>query len=204
VPTQAYAVVLAAGSGSRFGGGKLVAPFRGKPLVTHAALAVAEAIGRGLLAGGVAVLPERDAQLAWHLDLAGLRPIENPEAGTGLASSLRCGLAAIEDLPDAGAALIVLADQPFLRVEVIEALVAAWRKQGRSARPRYAARPDAPGHPVLLDRGLWHLARELTGDHGLGALLASRPEAMTTVDVSGANPDVDTRGDLSQLEGQDG
>jgi CTP:molybdopterin cytidylyltransferase MocA len=57
---------------------------------------------------------------------------------------------------------------------------------------------------VLLDRGLWHLARELTGDHGLGTLLALRPAAMTTVDVPGANPDVDTPGDLTQLEDQDG
>jgi CTP:molybdopterin cytidylyltransferase MocA len=53
---------------------------------------------------------------------------------------------------------------------------------------------------VLLDRALWPLARDLTGDRGLGELLGSRPEAVSLVDVPGANPDVDTPADLRQLE----
>ncbi len=196
-----YAVVLAAGAGSRFGGDKLLAPYGGKPLAAHAATSVAEAILGGVLAGGVAVVPPRSTALVWALEPAGLRIIENPEASAGLATSLRRGLAALADVePPAGAALIVLADQPLLASRTIAALVRRWRETGQSVRPRYASHPGEPGHPVLLDRSCWALAEALEGDTGLGAVLRARPDCITTIDVPGANPDVDTPDDLHSLE----
>ena len=108
----------------------------------------------------------------------------------------------IAALPTAGgAALIILGDEPLLRDDAIEHLVYYWRQKGISIRPRYSQQPDAPGHPVLLDRGLWHLVDRLEGDHGLSSLLASQPGAVATLDLPGANPDVDTREDLRELEG---
>ena len=197
---SAYALILAAGSGSRFGGDKLLAPLHGRPLVAHAAAAVAEAVAAGTLAGGVAVIPPGTPALARALAGSTLRLVENPDGGLGMAGSLRRGLAALAKLttPPADGALIVLADQPRLRSEVIAGLVAGWRRSGRSIRPRYLASPAEPGHPVLLDRSLWHLAERLTGDTGLRQLLASEP--VTLLDVPGANPDVDSPADLRQLE----
>jgi CTP:molybdopterin cytidylyltransferase MocA len=54
---------------------------------------------------------------------------------------------------------------------------------------------------VLLDRGLWHLVDRLEGDRGLSPLLASQPGAVATLDLPGANPDIDTQEDLRKLEG---
>ncbi len=196
-----YAVLLAAGAGSRFGGAKLLAPFQGRPLVAHAAATLAEAMYAGTLAGGVAVVPPEATALAWPLDTAGLLLVENPAPGLGLASSLQLGLAALERMePRVEAALIVLADQPLLRLETIARLVAAWRSRGLSVRPRYSAQPSAPGHPVLLDRSIWPLARTLAGDTGLGPLLAADPDLILTIDLPGANPDVDLPNDLDSLE----
>lgn len=196
-----YAVVLAAGAGSRFGGDKLLAPYGGRPLIASAAATVADAILAGVLAGGVAVVPPRSAALVWALEVAGLRIVENPGHAAGLATSLRAGLAALTDVePPAGAALIVLADQPLLTTVTIAALVKRWREMGLSARPRYAMSPGEPGHPVLLDRSCWALAQELEGDTGLGPVFRARPDCISTVDVPGANPDVDTPDDLHSLE----
>ena len=164
-----------------------------------------QAIASGTLQGGVAVVPPRDTALRWHLATAGLRVVVNPEADTGLASSLRVGLRelAVMAAPDRPrAALVVLADQPLLSGATISRLVGAWRRTGRSVRPRYASRPDEPGHPVLLDGALWALAENLIGDQGLGAALRARPDAVDLIDVPGANPDVDTRADLLALEDQ--
>lgn len=202
-----YAIVLAAGAGSRFGGDKLLAPFRGKPLVAHTALAVAEAIAAGTLAGGVAVVPAGDTRLGWHFDTAGLSLVENPQAASGMASSLRRGIGALESSaldPPAGAAVIVLADQPLQRPETIARLVEAWRRHGGSVRPRYRRHPDQPGHPVLLDRGLWAMLESLSGDEGFGAIFRQQPEAVTMIDLPGANPDMDRPGDLQQFEESDG
>lgn len=197
-----YAVVLAAGAGTRFGGAKLLATLRGRPLAAHVAAALAQAEASGSLAGGVAVIPSGDTGLAWHFDTAGLRLVENPRAGEGIATSLQLGLAALAplDRPPAGAALIVLADQPLLRPEVIARLVAEWRRTGRTVRPRYRVQPDQPGHPVLLDRADWALADRLTGDRGLGALLAAGAIRAAELDLPGVNPDVDTPEDLTRLE----
>lgn len=199
----AYALVLAAGSGTRFGGEKLLASFHGRPLVAHVATTLAQAVANGVLAGGVAVIAPGDVSLAWHLDTAGLQLVENPRATSGIGSSLQIGLAALNgprQLP-VGAALIVLADQPLIRLEVIIRLVTEWRAQGCSVRPRYAARPGEPGHPVLLDRGDWSLADQLTGDRGLGPLLDPGNTRAVEIEVPGHNPDVDTPADLSRLEG---
>lgn len=197
-----YAVVLAAGAGTRFGGAKLFASLHGRPLVAHVAGALAQALASGTLAGGVAVIPSGDTGLAWHFDTAGLRLVENPRAPEGIATSLQRGLAALAplDRPPAGAALIVLADQPLLRPEVIARLVTEWRRTGRTVRPRYLARPEQPGHPVLLDRADWTLADRLAGDRGLGALLAGGAVRAAELDIPGDNPDVDTPVDLTRLE----
>jgi CTP:molybdopterin cytidylyltransferase MocA len=197
-----YAVILAAGTGTRFGGGKLLAPFRGRPIAAHVAQRVAEAIASGSLAGGVAVVPAATAPLAGIFDSAGLETVESAAAGSGLADSLRTGLAALESArqPLAGAAVVILADQPLVRGEVIAGLAARWRATGRSVRPRYARDPAAPGHPVVLDRSVWSLARGLTGDRGLLRTLRERPDLMDEMEVPGANPDVNTPADLALLE----
>lgn len=196
-----YAVLLAAGASSRFGGPKLLAPLWGRPLVTHAAGTLAEAIASGLLAGGVVVVPAKATALARLLGALGMRLVENPTPEAGLASSLQTGLAAVDRVtPPAGAALIVLADQPLLSTITIAALVDAWRARRGSFRPRYALQPTEPGHPVLLDRSSWPLVRTLRGDTGLGPAFRAHPDTMVVIDLPGANPEVDTPADLRALE----
>ena len=145
-----------------------------------------------------------DTRLGWHLDTAGLELITNPHPEEGLASSLRCGLTALESphlSPTPEAAVIILADQPLLKSDVIGDLVAHWRRFRVSVRPRYADQPDIPGHPVLLDRSLWPIARQARGDRGLGAALSAIPDAVELLDVQGANPDINTTGDLDSIQG---
>ena len=201
VPDSAvHALLLAAGSSRRFGSDKLLHPLAGRPLVAHAAMAIAEAIARGLLAGAVAVLPAGATSLARQLDTAGMHLVPNRDPTRGLSSSLRLGLAAMEQ-SGARAALVMLADQPFVRAEVISALVLHWQHTGRSVRPHYAGAPDTPGHPVLLDRSVWRLADDLEGDAGLGEALKRHLEAIDEIRVAGENPDIDSLADLRGLGG---
>ena len=88
-----------------------------------------------------------------------------------------------------------------MTLDVIEALVRAWRDRGVDVvRPRYAGSPEVPGHPVLLDRSIWPLVDRLKGDSGLAGLLDFHEFPVTVVDVPGSNPDVDTPADLLLLK----
>jgi molybdenum cofactor cytidylyltransferase len=201
-----YAVVLAAGRGERFGGDKLLATWRGRPLLWHALAPLRSAVESGELAGGCVVVPPDAPALAVLAREAGMVPVVNPAPAAGLGSSLRVGFDWLTHRVDDpyAAAVFCLGDQPAMRPDVLARLVEAWtRREGLVVRPRYADAPAEPGHPTLVDRSLWGLANGLTGDAGLGFLLAERGIPVVTIDVAGRNPDVDTRTDLLNLEGTD-
>ncbi|MFL5496562.1 MAG: NTP transferase domain-containing protein [Gemmatimonadales bacterium] len=199
-PGSLAALILAAGRSRRFGGAKLLAELRGRPLLSYV-LDVAKA-GRasGLLDDALIVIAAEDSGVAALARSARVRWVINPEPDLGLSTSLRCGLGALP--ADTGAALVLLGDQPMIRLDVVARLADAWRAhEGGILRPRYAGAPEIPGHPVLLDRAVWSLADRLEGDAGLGPVLASEAAEVTTVDVPGTNPDVDTPADLHLLNG---
>ena len=192
--------MLGAGRGRRFGGSKLTAPLRGRPLAAHVLDTVTQARGAGLVTEAAIVVAAEDAELVAVAATAGVLSVVNESPERGLSSSLRCGMAVLGSA--AGAALILLADQPLVRLDVIAALVAAWREgRGTAIRPRYAEAPGEPGHPVLLDRSVWAMAGRLEGDAGLGSLLRPGAAGVTLIDVAGRNPDVDTPADLDTLQG---
>jgi molybdenum cofactor cytidylyltransferase len=205
-PTRAgppHALVLAAGQGRRFGGGKLLASYRGRPLLSHVLDIVVSGCQQGVLGGGHVVLAAEDERARRLTENTGLEPIINDSPHLGLSHSVRLGLSALESDPkdqvDAG--LILLGDQPMVRLAVVEALITAWRSgRGPIVRPRYQRSPHVPGHPTLLDRSIWPLAHQLEGDRGFASLLASASVDTFLLDVSGDNPDVDTPADLHALE----
>jgi CTP:molybdopterin cytidylyltransferase MocA len=195
---------LAAGQGRRFGGGKLHALYRGRPLLSYVLDVVEAARKRGLLDGGHVVVAADDAPTLALARARGQGPVINDAPELGLSHSVRLGLATLEGqtAEEAGAALVFLGDQPLVRLDVVEALVAAWHQgSGPVVRPRYQGSPDAPGHPVLLARSIWAQAGRLEGDRGFGALLNASPSETFTLNVKGDNPDVDTPADLKALEG---
>jgi len=199
-----YALFLAAGEGRRFGGGKLLRPHRGRPLVAYALDTLANIKGRGWIAGGVAVIPDRNTALRQLARDRGLRVTGNRDPGLGLSHSLKLGLEALQTMaldPAPDACLILLGDQPRVPIAAIERVIETWKEgAGPVVRPLYAAESDAPGHPVIMTRDAWGFAGALSGDSGLGPFLHSHPELVTTVTVDGSNPDIDTPEDLARLD----
>jgi CTP:molybdopterin cytidylyltransferase MocA len=197
-------LVLAAGSGSRFGGGKVRAPLDGRPILAHV-LAAARAAGLGrivLVLGRDAVDVLEAVRDAAADATAGVLVVLNPAPERGMATSLRCGLSAVTSDPPPGGVVVLLGDQPLVRPAVIEALadVAGRAPRGTLAVvPAYAS--DAAPNPALLLPPAWALAAAVDGDRGVGPLLAAAADRVVRVPVSGSNPDVDTRADLAALEG---
>jgi CTP:molybdopterin cytidylyltransferase MocA len=174
-------LVLAAGGGRRYGMAKALVPFRGQPLVRHAAgLASAGGCTRTLVVIGA----EAPAVRAAAPELAF---VDNPDWPTGMASSLRAGLAALDATP-ADAALVLLVDMPGVTPAAIRR-VAAHATPDALVMGGYGARR---GHPVLLGRHHWPgVAASATGDHGARDYLRAHAAAVTVVDVGDVADDLD-------------
>lgn len=195
-------LVLAAGTGSRFGGAKVLAPLEGLPLVGHVLAAARGAglerlvlvLGRGAVEARAALVAADDRALD------GVLVAVNPSPERGLATSLRLGLAAATAAPAPDGVVILLGDQPRVRAEVIVALRSAAGTAPAGARAIVAAYAgDGAPNPVLLLPAGLALAGNLEGDRGVGPLLAANPDLVVRVPIAGANPDVDTPADLAAL-----
>jgi len=196
--TKVGAIVLAAGQSSRFrasGGSdttKLVAKLDGKPIVRRVAETALAAKARPIV---VVTGYARDSVEAALADLDVELPF-NPSFASGLASSLKAGLAAAPS--DVAAALVLLGDMPWIEPRLIDALIDAFlaRKGALAAVP---CREGRRGNPVLLSRGLFEAAMALEGDEGarrlIGALGASELVEVEAPDT-GVTFDIDTPEDL--------
>lgn len=196
-PRSLEVLVLAAGSGSRFGGRKLLAPWRGG-LVLDATLAAAfQAPGRSVRvvtgADGEAVGNAARAFAERTGEAARLRIIHAAAHADGLAASLKAG---IESLPeDAEGVFLFLGDMPLVPPDMADQLLAALGPGQQAAAPLYQGQR---GHPVLMMADLFSSLASLIGDRGAGAILSSLGPALARVetDDSGVLKDIDRPQDL--------
>ena len=185
------AVVLAAGTSTRFGSTKQLVRVQGKTLVQHALDA---AIGAGLSDVVVVLGHEAEAVEASLTLPPTARVVRNPRYREGRSSSLTSGLGACD--PETDAAVVLLGDQPGIRDHHVRALISAFEALPAEAlRLRFR---DGPG-PALLARSIWPEITALAGDVGAGALLDGQPERVRWVEIDEDAPrDVDTPEDLGR------
>ena len=194
-PSSVSALLLAAGAGSRFGGGKLLAPYRGRPLIE----AVLSNLADAPVDERVAVVGEDAERLREVCEPYGFKVVENPDWARGMSTSVRVGLQTLG--PEARAAVVLLADQPLVGGGAVERLVAAFEAGAKVAVATYGGRPR---NPVVFSREVWPLLMtELSGDEGARPFLRLHPELVTWVPCDGVGDpaDVDTAEDLRRLEG---
>jgi len=190
------AVVLAAGAGARFGGGKLTAPWRGGLLI-HGALAAAFAAP----ARSVSVVTGADPGVApaarAFAEAAGqtprLRLVHAADHAEGMAATLRAGIESLA--PGAAGAFLFLGDMPLIPHAILPRLAEALARGAKAAAPVYEG---GRGHPVLLGASLFTALLDLKGDEGARALLAKLGERLALVETSdrGVLFDVDVAADL--------
>jgi molybdenum cofactor cytidylyltransferase len=177
-------VVLAAGASTRLGRNKLFLDIEGESLLRRTVQRVASA---GL--DPVVVVLGHEAERA-RAELSGLqcRPIVNPDYALGVNSSLRAGIAAVSD---SLAAVVVLADMPFVTTEMIATLVERYRTGEAPLVISDYGGVNAP--PMLYDQRFFDELRTMQGEgcgkqvvkrHRGEAVSVSWPaEALTDLDV---------------------
>jgi molybdenum cofactor cytidylyltransferase len=188
-PLHVAAVVLAAGQATRMaqsGKHKLLAEFDGVPLVRKSVTTALEAgLDRvvtvtGHRAGEIeAVLAGLDGEITF-----------NPDYATGMASSLRTGLAAIR--AEADGMLVLLADMPAITADDLRRMVEAFRaEQGRAIIRAVAG--GKRGNPVILPASVFDAVARLEGDIGARPIIERSGLAVVDVEIGdAAHVDTDT------------
>jgi molybdenum cofactor cytidylyltransferase len=185
-------ILLAAGRGERFGGGKLLVPL---PAGSHAGAALGVAACRNLCAAlgdVVAVVRTGDDALAAAFAREGAWVVVAERAAEGMGASLAAGIAA------AGAAdgyVVALADMPWVAPATIRAIVEALRSGASIAAPRHLGKR---GHPVGFAAAHRDELLALSGDSGARTIVEANASLVDFVDVddAGVLADVDVPADL--------
>ena len=188
-------LLLAAGGATRFGSPKVLANYRGEPLVRRAVRLLLPRCPAGVhVVVGASEAGVRGA-LANEMTGGKVTLVVNPDWSRGLSTSLVQGVAALP--PAADAVLILLCDQPAITEGDLDALIAGW--QVEPALIAAAGFSDRLGPPVIIPREFWPQLAALRGDQGARSLLEWHAEH-TTVVMPHAALDVDTPEDLARLE----
>jgi molybdenum cofactor cytidylyltransferase len=182
------AIVLAAGSGSRFGGNKLTAPY-GEGLLIDGALRAALAAP----VEQVIVVTGADPKVIDHvgaLEESRLQLTYAQAHAQGLSASLKAGLAALPAGTDG--VFVFLGDMPNIPSAVFGPLCEAIDNGAPAAAPLFGGQR---GHPVVFASGLFEQLMALEGDKGANGLLDALGEQVVTVPApdDGVLFDVDTR-----------
>ena len=194
-PASVALLLLAAGASTRMGRPKQLLPYHGRTLLRHAAeTAIASGCAPIVLVTGAL----HEALVA---EVSGLpiRAIHNPEWETGMASSIRAGLAALNESPPA-AVLIMLTDQPLVTPGLLQELIT--RQQQTQAPVVAATYGDTLGVPAVFAAAMLPELLQLQGQQGAGRLIGSYGAAVERVPFPEGLLDVDTPAQYAALLAQ--
>ena len=193
VSARIGAVILAAGMSSRMGETKQLIRLGENTLLEQ----VVEIVRSCRVDEIVLVLGHQAETIKKRVGIKNLKVVINESYQQGMGTSLRTGLAALSS--GMNAALIVLADQPFVRAETLDRLIDQYEQSGAQiAIPIYKG---FRGNPVLLGRSVFPEVMALTGDIGCRAIFGNHVEGIVKVlvDDIGILLDLDTKGDVEKL-----
>jgi molybdenum cofactor cytidylyltransferase len=195
------AIVLAGGAGSRFGGGKLLAPWHDGLLIEAALEAALAAPVRSVVLVTGADEGVMAAALEYALregEAARLRIVHATDHASGMSATLKAGLAALP--PDASGVFVFLGDMPMIPPEVPGALARALCDGAVAAAPSFDGRR---GHPVLFGAAMFPAMTRLTGDEGARSVLRGLgPNRLANVAAPSAGVlfDIDVKEDLARSQ----
>jgi xanthine/CO dehydrogenase XdhC/CoxF family maturation factor/CTP:molybdopterin cytidylyltransferase MocA len=189
-----YALILAAGGATRFGGVKQLVELEGKSLLRRAIENTQYIFDNRLKI----VLGNRANKIQREVDSVGGETIHNKNWKNGISSSLRAGVDALPK--DCTGVMIVFCDQALITHEHLMGLIELWNKdQSKIIASTYA---DTTGVPAIFPNKYFSEILSLRGDNGAKSIIEKYSSEVSTVDLPEAECDIDTQTDLLNLLGK--
>jgi molybdenum cofactor cytidylyltransferase len=187
------AVVLAAGLSSRMGSNKLLAEWRGKPLLRWTVESALASEAKPV----IVVTGHESAKIEAALKGLDVRIAHNLHYASGLSASLKAGIRAVPANSDG--AIVLLGDMPEIAAPLIDRMIAAFSPpDGRSIC--VAVHEHRRGNPVLWARSFFPEIETLSGDVGAKDLIAAHEDVVCDIEADGAVlRDIDTPDALAAL-----
>ncbi len=183
------AVVLAAGLSRRMGTDKLLLSVEGQPMYRHT-LRLAAA-----LTADLRIVVTNNGKIAQEAETMGFIAVPSPRAAEGMGFSVAAGTAA---LGAAQTAVFLNADQPFLRVKMVENLLKIGEESGKIVVPVVE---DMPCSPCVFPRRFFSELSMLSGTQGGKTVWRQHAEDTLFVPCAAAGfDDVDTREQYGRLD----
>ena len=188
-------IILAAGMSSRMGSPKQLLAYKGKSLLQHAADAALQTSIRPV----VIVVGANSDAVKKQIEGMKVVVVENEGWQEGIASSLRCGLTAVQKMSaDVDGIIFMVCDQPFITKLLLDCLLQAQLETGL---PIVASSyEDKLGTPALFHKNFFAELSELKGDTGAKNLIRQFKDQVTTVAFPKGNIDIDTAADYEALK----
>lgn len=186
-------ILLAAGAGIRFGGGKLTANINGKPVIEYVLGSLPQTrFSRRVIVAANQLLVDKASPY-------GFDGVINRRPELGISRSIRLG---VRLMPETDACMFCVADQPLLTQETLCGMLGAYTPDTILA----LSCNGRSGNPVIFPSSLYSELRGLTGDESGKTVVSRHTDRFRLFPVADASQliDIDTREDLRDMESRMG
>lgn len=189
------AVVLAAGDATRFGSPKQFAKIGGETLVERTTRIVADAGYAPVFLVAGAYFDQMQLLFSGSAVLV----IQNFEWEEGIASSIRCGIRAVQqNSPECQGLLLVACDQPAVTTMHLIALLSHADTPQAKSLPVASSYCGVSGIPAIFPSNLFPQLLDLSGDKGARQVLRTSELLPILVPLEAGEIDIDTPEDFAR------
>lgn len=195
ISNQCAIVLLAAGSSTRMGKPKQLLRYNGETFLSHILnISIEQNAGKVIV-----VLGSNAELLEKELNGKKVFKVINNRWTEGMASSIQCGLNALDELePSCDKVIFLACDQPFVSASLLNQLINMHGKTGKQiVASSYA---NTIGIPALFHKSLFRELKELKGDTGAKRIILNRKELVAEIPFPLGSIDVDTRADYEAMK----
>lgn len=185
-------ILLAAGASRRMNEPKQLLEFEGVTLLRRAVETALESVCDRT----IVVLGANFEKTGAAIDDLPVEIVYNEEWERGISSSIKAGIESLKENDSFPAALIMLADQPFITADHLNELAENFRAAPRDVSIIAAEYDDTIGVPAIFSVVVFDDLLKLSGDEGAKKVINKHRPSVVTIDLPEAAFDIDTEHDF--------